>query len=111
MAEEPDSWAPVFLVGFFRMRSLFSLVGFCVLAYAFFFIPLGSRTAFQHCQRIADTDEAQELEREAGEAAGRLREDVRRRMGELIDAGPPDSSASPVLEHDKSELRERAKLP
>ncbi len=73
------------------MKSLFALIGFGVVAYGFFFFPLGSRTAWQHCQAIAETEEAQELRREAGEAAERLEGQVEEEIERLRDAGPPDA--------------------
>ncbi|MEM9072383.1 MAG: hypothetical protein AAGE52_28010 [Myxococcota bacterium] len=75
------------------MRSLtktaLSLVGLAVVAYVFFFIPLGERTLYQHARRIAATDEAQELGREAQEAAERLQEHVEEQIDEHVtgDAG------------------------
>ena len=74
------------------MKSLLALIGFGVVAYVFLFIPLGSRTAFQHCQAIAGTDEAQELRREAGEAATRFGQNVETEWDHLQDAGPPDAT-------------------
>lgn len=73
------------------MKSLFALIGFGVVAYGFFFFPLGSRTAWQHCQAIAATDEARELRREAGEAAVRLEGQVEAEMDRLSDGGVPDA--------------------
>jgi len=75
------------------MKSLFALIGFGVVAYGFFFFPLGTRTAWQHCQAIAATDEAQELRREAGVAAERLEGQVEEEMERLKDAGAPDGGA------------------
>ena len=75
------------------MKSLFALIGFGVVAYGFFFLPLGSRTAWQHCQAISETDEAHELRREAAEAAERLEGQVEEEIDRLRDAGPPDAAA------------------
>jgi hypothetical protein len=38
-----------------------SLIGFAVLAYVWFFVPLGRRTLHEHALRIASTQPAQEL--------------------------------------------------
>ncbi len=73
------------------MKSLLALIGFGVVAYVFVFVPLGSQTAFQHCQAIAATDEAQELRREAGAAAERLEEHVEGEWARIQDGGPPDA--------------------
>ncbi len=75
------------------MRSLFALIGFGVVAYGFFFFPLGSRTAWQHCRAIAATDEAQELGREAAQAAERFEGQVEEEIERLGDAGVPDGSS------------------
>jgi len=75
------------------MKSLFALIGFGVVAYGFFFFPLGTRTGWQHCQAIAGTDEAQELRREAAEAAERLEGQVEDEIDRLSDAGAPDAAA------------------
>lgn len=58
------------------MRRLFSamlsLLGLALLAYVWFFVPLGQRTMHQHAQRIAGTEPARELGSEAREASERL---------------------------------------
>ena len=74
------------------MKSLLALIGFGVVAYVFLFVPLGSRTAFQHCSAIAETDEARELRREAGEAAERWEGELEGEWEGLADAGAPDGS-------------------
>ncbi len=56
----------------FLIRASLSLVGFAVLAYAFFFVPLGRRTVFEHTMRILATEPAQELGDEAVQATERL---------------------------------------
>lgn len=56
----------------FFVRALFSFVGLAVVAYAFFFIPLGRRTVFEHTMRILATEPAQELGDEAVQATDRL---------------------------------------
>lgn len=75
------------------MKSIFALIGFGVVAYGFFFFPLGSRTAWQHCQAIAATEEAQELGREAAQAAERLEDQVEDEIDRLSDGGVPDGAA------------------
>ena len=72
------------------IKGALSLVGLAVVAYVFFFVPLGQRTLFEHARRIAATDEAQELGDEAGEAAGRLRNHLEDEIDEHVrvpDAG------------------------
>lgn len=56
----------------FFFRAFFSFVGLAVVSYAFFFIPLGRRTVFEHTMRIMATEPAQELGDEAIEATDRL---------------------------------------
>lgn len=72
------------------IKGVVYLTAFGVLAYLFFFVPLGERTTWQHLQRIAATDEAQELGTEVGEATERaesaLREKLRNELQE-VDAG------------------------
>jgi hypothetical protein len=43
-------------------------------AYAFAFVPLGSRTGLEHCRAILDTRAAREAGRDVGRAADRLRQ-------------------------------------
>ena len=70
------------------LRSLLSLVGLAVVGYVFFFVPLGERTLFQHARRIAGTEEAKELGREAAGAADELREHLEEQIERhLVDAG------------------------
>lgn len=74
------------------VKSLLALVGLAVVAYVVLFIPLGRYTLYQHAQRIAGTDEAQELGDEAAIAAERLREHVEGELDEHVrDAGPRDA--------------------
>jgi HAMP domain-containing protein len=54
------------------LRAMLSLIGLAVLAYVWFFVPLGTRTLHQHAMRIASTEPAQELGDEAVEATERL---------------------------------------
>ena len=85
-------------------KTVLMLVGLAVVAYVFFFIPLGQRTLYQHARRIAATDEAHELGEEATEAAERLREHVEDQIAEHVtDAGPRD--AGPAREGEGAEDR------
>ena len=60
-----------------------AVIGFVV--YLLFFVELGERTAFQHFARIFDTNEAQELREEVGEASRRVREKVGKQVKGLTD--------------------------
>ena len=72
------------------------LVGFAALSYAFFFVPLGKRTLFQHTRALMSTPEARELQAEAEEAADRLRVETEREWSRRYgDSGPPDASVRP----------------
>lgn len=53
-----------------------SLIGLAVVAYVWFFVPLGQRTLHEHAMRIAATEPAQELGAEATEATERVVEHV-----------------------------------
>ena len=53
-----------------------SLIGLAVVAYVWFFVPLGQRTLHEHALRIAATEPAQELGVEATEATERVVEHV-----------------------------------
>ena len=53
-----------------------SLVGLAVVAYVWFFVPLGQRTLHEHAMRIAATEPAQELGEEATDATERVVEHV-----------------------------------
>ena len=70
------------------IKGVVYLTAFGVLAYLFFFVPLGQRTLWQHVSRIAATEEAQELGDEMEEATDRaetaLREKIRQ---QVVDAG------------------------
>lgn len=58
------------------IRGVFTLIGFLVAAYVWFFVPLGQRTLHQHLLRIAATEPAQDLAQEAEVAGRRLAERV-----------------------------------
>ncbi|MBX3247355.1 MAG: hypothetical protein KF901_09245 [Myxococcales bacterium] len=82
-------------------KSALTLIGLAVVAYVFFFVPLGQRTMYQHARRIAGTEEARELGREATEAAERLREHVEEQIevhvredGGVLDAGASTMGAA-----------------
>lgn len=70
------------------IKGIVYLTSFCVLAYLFFFVPLGARTMWEHVQRIAATDEAQELGDDVSVAGERVETAVREKIREsVIDAG------------------------
>ena len=54
------------------LSSLFSLIGLAVVAYVWFFVPIGRRTLHEHALRIAETEPAQELGVEVEDASERL---------------------------------------
>ena len=60
----------------FSIKLAISVFTLCCVAYVFFMVPLGERTLFQHCVRIAGTDEARELGREVGEAGTRVVDEI-----------------------------------
>jgi uncharacterized membrane protein len=68
-------------------------VGLVVVLFVYFLVPVGRFTLFQHTQRIAATEPAQELGRELGEAGEELREraveelEARRDEALMRDAG------------------------
>jgi hypothetical protein len=65
------------------LKTGMELVVLAFAAYAFVFVPLGRRTAFQHARNILGTDEAREAGAELKQAGSRI-------VGELLDyeAGP-----------------------
>ncbi|MEM1414736.1 MAG: hypothetical protein AAGH15_07540 [Myxococcota bacterium] len=69
------------------IKSPLTVIGFAVVTYVFFFVPLGERTLFEHAKRIATTEEARELGAEAGQAARRLEDHLQNEVGRLIDGG------------------------
>lgn len=69
------------------IKGVWSLVVLGVVLYGFFFVPLGERTLFEHVWRIARTDEAQDLGREAAEASVRAGREVVRQVDEADEAG------------------------
>jgi hypothetical protein len=68
-------------------------IGLLVVLFVYFFVPVGRFTLFEHTRRIADTEPAQELGRELGEAGDSIREravdELEARRNELLlrDAG------------------------
>jgi hypothetical protein len=54
------------------VHSALSLIGLAVLAYVYFFVPIGRRTLHEHALRIADTEPARELRGEAADATRRF---------------------------------------
>lgn len=87
------------------MKSILALIGLGVVLYVVLFVPLGSRTLWEHGRRIAATDEAQELGAEASDAAERLQEHIEEELQEhvLLDGGlaevpeMPDAPELPAL--------------
>lgn len=85
-------------------RSVDTVIGTICLAcigYVYFFVPVGQRTLFEHTMRIAATEPAQELGRDATTTAHTLGAHV---LGEIdrltTDGGVPDGGAPPALAHD-----------
>jgi hypothetical protein len=58
------------------VRAAVSLVVTFMVLYFVFMVKLGERTLAQHILRIAQTDEAQDLGDEVGEAGGRLKDEI-----------------------------------
>ncbi len=77
------------------IKSALGVIGLLALAYLYFFIPLGDMTLHQHVMRIAATEEAQELSREANEAAERLREQVEGLRGDAGADAAQDAAPNP----------------
>ncbi len=78
------------------IKGIWSLVVLGVALYAFFFVPLGDRTLFEHVWRIAHTDEAQDLGREAAAASLRAGQEVIRQVDDVdahSDAGADELNA------------------
>lgn len=76
------------------IRSAISLITLCVAAYLFFFVPLGRRTMFEHLVRISQTDEAQDLGRELGDATDRLSDE----FGQRVEAAAQKDDAPQLIE-------------
>lgn len=62
------------------IKGIVYLTAFGVLAYLFFFVPLGRRTLWEHTQRIAATDEAQDLGADVSTATDRVETAVREKL-------------------------------
>ena len=75
------------------VRASLWLAGLLVLAWVTFFVPLGERTLYEHLSRIAATDEAQDLGREAEQAGKKLGTQVERKWREIADGGPDGGAA------------------
>jgi hypothetical protein len=56
------------------VRRVIELAVLFFAAYAFVFVPLGSRTGLEHCRAILHTRAAHEASRDIGRAADRLRQ-------------------------------------
>ena len=90
---------------FFLLRSAAWLVVLSAIGYFAVFVPIGSRTLWEHVTRIASTEEAQELGREVDSASQRLETviegELRERLLESAQGSeaptdsPDDSAVSP----------------
>jgi hypothetical protein len=69
----------------FWVRMVFLLAGL----YCTFFVQIGSRTLWQHVQRIAGTSEARELGNEIVAVLGSAKTAVTRRLGNHIGGSEP----------------------
>lgn len=58
------------------VKILFSLVLLISFGYVLFFVPLGSRTLYQHLRNISNTDEAQQLRDGLTQKANMVTNDV-----------------------------------
>jgi hypothetical protein len=76
------------------LRGFLTLIGLLVLTYAFFLVPLGQRTTYEHACRILATEPAQELGREASEAAGNMAREAERQWREREAALESEASTS-----------------
>lgn len=75
------------------LNGILSLIGLLVVLVVYFTVPIGRYTLFEHTQRIANTEPAQELGRELGQTGEALKERaVEEWNARLRDAGPPDAS-------------------
>ncbi len=66
----------------FFLKSVWVVLVIGVVGYGLFFVPLGERTLFQHIFRISQTDEAQDLGREARQASERAVGEIRDQLEE-----------------------------
>jgi hypothetical protein len=77
------------MMGPFLARFWIRIVLLLGCTYCTFFVQIGSRTLWQHAQRIADTSEARELGNEIVAVLGSAKSAVARRLGNQI--GNPDT--------------------
>lgn len=74
------------------VESVIGTVCLACVGYVYFFVPVGRRTLFEHTMRIAATEPAQELGRDAATTAHTLEAHV---LGEIdrltTDGGVPDA--------------------
>lgn len=80
------------------LRWVVSAVTALALLYLFFFVPLGTRTLYEHARRVASTEEAQELGRDVSRASqqvlDRTREELESQLRfDLREAGAGDATA------------------
>ncbi|MEZ4254439.1 MAG: hypothetical protein R3A78_01795 [Polyangiales bacterium] len=67
-----------------------TLVGLAAFAYVYFCVPLGELTLHEHTRRIIATEAAQDLGREAKEAAARVKDAAERGVGHEVDEHTSD---------------------
>lgn len=70
-------------------------IGLLVVLFVYFFVPVGRFTLFEHTQRIADTEPAQELGRELGTAGESLRDRAVEELEARRTVEPPDAPPPP----------------
>jgi ABC-type phosphonate transport system ATPase subunit len=58
------------------VNSVFWLIGFSVVLFVYFTVPVGRYTLFQHTLRIAATEPAQELGRDLSQVGGEMAEEA-----------------------------------
>ncbi len=83
-------------------RAVDSVIGAVCLGcvgYVYFFVPVGQRTLFEHTRRIAATEPAQELQRDATTTAHTLGARVVDELERMApDGGAPAAPARPAAD-------------
>jgi len=79
------------------LKGILYLATSLFVAWLIFFVPLGERTLFEHVSRIAATDEAQDLGREALEAGERAEGAVRHKVREMEERTRDDAGPAPEV--------------
>lgn len=82
------------------VRSVVEIVVLLLAAYAFFRVPVGTKTSFEHLIAIFSTDPAREAAREYKAAGKELRDEIVERVGlgarsRDTDAGMPTDASAP----------------